>query len=308
MPEAWTADEEGIARAAARLAEGGLVGVPTETVYGLAADAASGESVVRIFEAKGRPRFNPLIAHVLDEEMAGRLVRLDHCAGRLIAAFWPGPLTLVLPRREDASLSELATAGLDTVAVRSPAHPVARTLLEAFGKPFVAPSANRSGRLSPTSASHVRVELPGVPVLDGGPCAVGVESTVVSLLGSRPALLRPGAVAAREVEAVLGHSLAPPGEEVRSPGMLASHYAPDALLRLGATEAREGEVQLGFGGTPGAALDLSPGGDLREAAANLFAMLRTLDGQAPVIAVAPIPEEGLGAAINDRLRRAAAPR
>ena len=308
MSGIWPADDEGIARAVAALGAGGVVGMPTETVYGLAADAGDGEAVARVFAAKGRPAFNPLIVHVADAAAAAAIVGPDLCAGKLMAAFWPGPLTLVLPVRAGAPVADIALGGLDTVAVRAPAHPVARALLRAFGGPLVAPSANRSGRISPTRAVHVREELPDVPVLEGGACAVGLESTIIGLVGGTPRLLRPGAVSAARVEAVLGHPLRVPEDGIQAPGMMTSHYAPAAAVRMNAEAAREGEALLGFGGTEGAASDLSPVGDLAEAAANLFAMLRALDGQAETIAVAPIPERGLGVAINDRLRRAAAPR
>lgn len=295
--------------AAALLAGGGICGLPTETVYGLAALASDGEAVARIYEVKGRPSFNPLIVHCRDAEQARQVVAFDHCAERLAEAFWPGPLTLVLPKRDDAPVSGLASAGLDTLAVRVPAHPLVRGVIEALGSPVVAPSANRSGRLSPTTADDVLAEFAGaVPVLDGGPCEAGIESTIIGLAGSRPTLLRPGAIPASEIEACLGHPLQAPGGGIEAPGMMTSHYAPDAALRLGAGEKRRGELLLGFGGTEGADLDLSAGGDLREAAANLFGFLRQLDRQGRPIAVAPIPEKGLGVAINDRLRRAAAPR
>jgi L-threonylcarbamoyladenylate synthase len=295
--------------AAAMLARGELCALPTETVYGLAAKASDGVAVARIYETKGRPSFNPLIVHCLDTEQAGSVIELDQCARGLAERFWPGPLTIVLPRRDDASVAELAGAGLPTLAVRVPAHPLMRAVLEELGEPIVAPSANRSGRLSPTTAAHVVEEFGGeVPVLDGGPCEAGVESTIVSLTKSRPTLLRPGAIPAEKIEAVLGHPLLAPGGGIEAPGMMTSHYAPSASVRLNAIEAREGEVLLGFGGTPGAALDLSPCGDLAEAAANLFAYLRRLDGMGRPIAVAPVPQEGLGLAINDRLRRAAADR
>ncbi len=311
MPYIWKANKKGIDRGAAHLAAGGLLGVPTETVYGLAADANNAKAVASIFETKGRPRFNPLILHVLHAEQAAGFVKLDHCARKLITAHWPGPLTLVLPRQDDASVADLVTAGLPTLAIRAPAHPVARALLEALGKPYVAPSANRSGRVSPTTAAHVAGEFgEAVPVLDGGPCAGGVESTIISLTDSRPTLLRPGGITKAEVEAVLGHPVALAGEgaAIAAPGMMKSHYAPNAALRLNATNVEAGERLLGFGGTPGATLDLSPTGDLREAAANLFAYLRRLDETPGPIAVAPIPQGGLGLAINDRLARAAAPR
>ncbi|MBB4659716.1 L-threonylcarbamoyladenylate synthase [Parvularcula dongshanensis] len=308
MSRIWQANDEGIERAARRLATGGLVGVPTETVYGLAADASDGEAVASVFTAKGRPRFNPLIVHVADPAAAEALVDTSPEARRVMSAFWPGPLTLVLPTKAAAPIASLASAGLPSLAIRCPAHEVARALLARFGRPFVAPSANPSGGVSPTTARHVAEGLPDVPVLDGGPCEVGVESTIVGLAGKRPTLLRPGSVLAADVEAVLGMPLAQPSGGVEAPGMMRSHYAPASAVRLNARSLGRGEVLLGFGGTAGAAFDLSPTGDLREAAANLFAALRRLDGLAPVIAVAPIPHTGLGVAINDRLARAAAPR
>jgi L-threonylcarbamoyladenylate synthase len=298
------ADERAIAEAAAILARGGLVAFPTETVYGLGADATNGEAVAGIFAAKGRPRFNPLIVHVRDREAAERLVTFSSEARALADAFWPGALTLVLPRRAASPLSLLVSAGLDTVALRVPAHPVAAALLAEAGCPVAAPSANRSGRVSATTAAHVAGELGADLVLDGGPTPLGIESTVIGFDGARPLLLRPGAVPREDIERVAGPLAAAPGGAVRSPGQLASHYAPRARLRLNATN----DVSLGFG--PGAAaLNLSPAGDLKEAAANLFAMLRLLDASGvETIAVAPIPETGLGEAINDRLNRAAAPR
>ncbi|WP_031552137.1 L-threonylcarbamoyladenylate synthase [Parvularcula oceani] len=309
MSEIWPANEEGIGRAASRLESGGLVGVPTETVYGLAADAANGEAVARIFETKGRPAFNPLILHVRDLEQARRFGHFGDAARQLAERFWPGPLTLVVPLDEGAPLALLATAGLGTVGLRSPAHQATQELLRGFGRPFVAPSANRSGRISPTRAEHVTSEFAGqVPVLDGGPCPGGIESTIVGFAEDGPALLRPGGIAAEEIEAVLGARLAGAGPGIQAPGMTASHYAPRGQVRLNAGAAQAGEALLGFGGTAGAALDLSPSGDLREAAANLFDYLRRLDAEDADIAVAPIPESGLGRAINDRLRRAAAPR
>lgn len=307
MSGIWTTDDEGIERAATRLREGGLVGMPTETVYGLAADAGNGEAVARVFAAKGRPSFNPLIVHVLGAANARALTTWDERADALAAAFWPGPLTIVLPIADGTPVADLALAGLGTAAVRAPVHPVARALLAAFGGPLVAPSANRSGGVSPTRPEHVAADLPDVPVLDGGPCEAGIESTIVGLAGDAPTLLRPGVIGADTVSAVLRAPLARPGSGVQAPGMMTSHYAPRARVRLNAVEARDGEVLLGFGGTPGAALDLSPTGSLTEAAANLFSMLRELDSGAG-IAVAPVPDESLGAAIGDRLRRAAAPR
>jgi L-threonylcarbamoyladenylate synthase len=303
-------DDAGLARAAAILRAGGLVAFPTETVYGLGGDARSDRAVARIFEAKGRPRFNPLIAHVASVEAARRIARFTPEADRLAAAFWPGPLTLVLPLREDAGLAPLVTAGLPTVALRVPAHPLARRLLEAAGGPVAAPSANPSGRLSPTRAEDVLAGLGGriEAVLDGGACPVGVESTILGLDGP-PRLLRPGGLPVEAIEACLGAPLLPAetGAAPVAPGMLASHYAPEAALRLDATEAAPGERLLGFGPVAGD-LSLSPSGDLTEAAANLFHHLRALDARGGRIAVAPIPDRGLGRAINDRLARAAAPR
>ena len=310
-PESLDADAGGIARAAAILRAGGRVAFPTETVYGLGADARDDRAVARIFEAKGRPRFNPLIVHVDSIERARRLVAWPEAAERLAAAIWPGPLTLVLPLRDDAGLSPLVTAGLDTVAVRVPEHPVARALLAEFGGPVAAPSANPSGRISPTTAAHVRAGLAGriEAVVDGGACPVGVESTILGLAGA-PVLLRPGGVPVEALETVLGSAVALHAETdaPRAPGQLRSHYAPGAAVRLEATAPRPGEAMLGFGAVAGD-LTLSATGDLVEAAANLFHHLHALDaGAAEGIAVAPIPETGLGRAINDRLRRAAAPR
>lgn len=306
--------------AAARcLNAGGLVAFPTETVYGLGADAGNGEAIARLYAAKGRPSFNPLIAHVCDIAAARRLAHFDAAAEKLAAAFWPGPLTLVLPKRNDGGVADLALAGLDSVAVRAPAHPIARALLAAFKGPVVAPSANRSGHVSPTSASHVLTDLRGRidMVIDAGPCAVGVESTIVGLLG-QPTLLRPGGLPRDEIERVLGVSLAMASttdDAPLAPGMLSSHYAPKARLRLEADGARDGEALLAFGPAFGLApaagvtLNLSPRGDLIEAAANLFSHLRALDASgAAGIAVMKVPREGLGEAINDRLTRAAAPK
>lgn len=304
-------DKEGHGAAAAIWRAGGLVAFPTETVYGLGADARSDLAVARIFEAKGRPRFNPLIVHVADAAAARALVAWSDAAERLASAFWPGPLTLVLPLREGAGISGLVTAGLGTLAVRVPAHPVARGALSAFGGPVAAPSANPSGRISPTTAAHVLAGLEGriEAVIDGGPCEVGVESSIVGL-GGAPVLLRPGGVPAEALEAALGGPLArhEAGGALTAPGQMASHYAPGARVRLGAARAEPGELMLGFGPVAGD-LTLSAAGDLREAAANLFHHLHALDAMgAAGIAVAPIPEVGLGRAINDRLRRAAAPR
>ncbi len=309
-----------IAEAARCLSSGGLVAFPTETVYGLGGDATDGKVVARLYAAKGRPSFNPLIAHVADMAAARELAIFDDAAERLAATFWPGPLTLVLKKRDGCQVAELATAGLDSIAVRVPDHPVARDLLRAFGKPIVAPSANRSGHVSPTTAAHVLADLRGRIdlILDGGPTSVGIESAIVACL-DRPMLLRPGGVSREAIERVLGSPLAdaPEGnaEAPLAPGMLASHYAPHSLLRLNADDVREGEALLAFGPLPAGAeralrvLNLSPSGDLVEAAANLFSHLRTLDAlKAAKIAVMPIPGEGLGEAINDRLSRAAAPK
>jgi L-threonylcarbamoyladenylate synthase len=305
-------DARSIAQAADLLRSGQLVAFPTETVYGLGADATSDSAVARIFAVKQRPRFNPLIVHVSGIEAAERFVCLDARARHLAERFWPGALTMVLPRREDSGLSLLVSAGLDSVAVRTPDHPVAQALLNACGRPVAAPSANVSGRISPTTAAHVGAELGEqvTLILDGGPCRVGVESTVLDLTGTPPVLLRPGGIPVEELRGVLGSIAAPEDGAVRAPGMLRRHYAPSRPLRLNAGEAGPGEALLGFGpDIAPATLNLSPRGDLVEAAANLFAMLRALD-QAPGyagIAVTPIPENGLGVAINDRLRRAAAP-
>jgi L-threonylcarbamoyladenylate synthase len=307
------AEPAAIVAAAACLAAGGLVAFPTETVYGLGADAGNGEAVARLYAAKGRPRFNPLIAHIGSLEAARRLGRFDATAEMLAAAFWPGPLTLVLPKRPDAGVADLALAGLDSVAVRVPAHPVARALLAAFDGPVVAPSANRSGHVSPTDATHVLADLRGRidMVLDGGPCPVGLESTIVACLDT-PTLLRPGGLPREAIEHVLGRALTvakSDDETPLAPGMLASHYAPKARLRLDAATAEPGEALLGFGPAPPATLNLSPRGDLIEAAANLFSHLRALDASgAKRIAVMKVPHEGLGEAINDRLKRAAAPK
>lgn len=319
------ASPKAIAQAAHRLAAGGVVAFPTETVYGLGADATNPQAVARLYVAKGRPAFNPLIVHLPDAAAAQEIGDFDAAARQLAARFWPGPLTLVVPRAVACPVAELATAGLDTIALRVPAHALAQALLAAFGGPVVAPSANRSGHVSPTTAAHVLADLDGRIdlILDGGACPVGIESTIVACLGSQPRLLRPGGVPREAIEAVLGAPLAEPSprtedttEAPRAPGMLASHYAPRADLRLDALAVRPGEALLAFGpalpdGADGARAvrNLSARGDLVEAAANLFAQLRALDASgAGVIAVVPIPNEGLGVAINDRLRRAAAPR
>lgn len=290
------------------LKAGRLVLLPTETVYGLAADAGNAEAVAAIFEAKGRPRFNPLISHVSDTMAAERIAAFDDRARRLAEAFWPGPLTIVARVRDTDRVCDLARAGLDSVAVRVPGHVLAREVLRVFDGPVVAPSANRSGRPSPTTLADAKEET-GFAVaasLDGGPCAVGIESTVVSVLDGSVRLLRPGSVTREEIEAVVG-PLVVGGEGHRSPGRLTTHYAPDAPVRIEATVPRDGEIWLGFGaGVGDPRWSLSPAGDPREAAANLFRRLREADRERPAgIAVAPIPRDGLGEAINDRLRRAA---
>jgi L-threonylcarbamoyladenylate synthase len=308
------ATPEAIAEAARIIRAGGLVAFPTETVYGLGADATQGEAVARIFEAKGRPRFNPLIVHVADLEAARDIAEFGQEALALARRFWPGPLTLVLPRAYSPRhrISELVTAGLDTVAIRVPAHAIARALLAEAGVPIAAPSANRSGRVSPTRAGHVADDFGAAigMILDGGDADAGLESSIVAL-APQPTLLRPGAIAREDIEAALSRRLAAaPADKVQAPGQLLSHYAPNAALRLDAESALPGEAILGFGPlAPQGALNLSPSGDLREAAANLFAFMRALDAKRPLsIAVMPIPDAGLGEAINDRLRRAAAPR
>ncbi|MCB2137528.1 MAG: threonylcarbamoyl-AMP synthase [Rhodobacteraceae bacterium] len=315
MTETLLPDPAGIARAAALVKAGELVAFPTETVYGLGGDARSDMAVARIFAAKGRPRFNPLIVHVPDLAAARAVGTFDGRAERLASAFWPGALTLVLPLEASAGLSPLVTAELDSVALRIPAHPVAEALLRAVGRPVAAPSANPSGRVSPTRAGHVLAGLDGriAAVLDGGPSVVGIESTIVGLAGAEGArLLRPGGIPAEALEECLGHRLvtATEGPRPTAPGQLASHYAPAAPVRLNAEVGRPGEFWIGFG--PGAAeadCNLSPTGDLVEAAANLFHYLREADAADTVaIAISPVPERGLGRAINDRLRRAAAPR
>lgn len=314
-------DPDALELALAALRRGEPVAVPTETVYGLAADATNPEAIARVYEAKGRPRFNPLIAHVAGLEMARDHVVFSPLAETLARAFWPGPLTLVLPLKPSATIHPLATAGLTTAAVRMP-QGFARDLIAAFGAPLAAPSANRSGRVSPTSARHVADDLGeriGL-ILDGGSCPVGVESTILAVDGAKLLLLRPGGVAVKAIEDVAGMSVERPlrqsGQTVIAPGMLASHYAPDAALRLNASIARPGEAVIRFGGAPlkgeqdaKLVIDLSPSGDLREAAANLFDFIKRADAAGAVgIAVAPVPMHGLGEAINDRLSRAAAPR
>jgi L-threonylcarbamoyladenylate synthase len=309
------ASADAIDRAASLLCAGRLVAFPTETVYGLGADATNERAVAEIFAAKGRPRFNPLIIHVASLAEAEGVAVFNAAARRAAAQFWPGPLSLVLPRRSDSGLSLLASAGLDTVAIRAPAHRVAQALLRRTGRPVAAPSANRSGRVSPTEAAHVAEELGRdiALILDGGPTPVGLESTVLDLSCEAPALLRPGAVTVEQLTEMLGPIAVPTSGRVMSPGMLASHYAPSLPVRLAASEARPGEALLAFGpeAPPGFAeiVWLTRSGDLAEAAANLFAMLRRLDRPSFTgIAVMPIPEHGLGRAINDRLRRAASSR
>lgn len=306
--ETLRSDDPGIRRAVDLLRAGDLVAFPTETVYGLGADARNSRAVAGIFGAKERPTFNPLIVHVADIAMAQNLTHWSDAAEALARAFWPGPLSLVVPLAAGSGLSDLVTAGLNSVAIRLPAHPTAARLLTAFGGPIAAPSANPSGRLSPTQASHVLDGLSGkiAAVLDDGPCAVGLESTIIGLTGA-PKLLRPGGVPAEEIEAVLGKPLAAAGEDITAPGQLSSHYAPNGAVRLNAPTARPDEIHLGFGEITGAR-NLSPTANLTEAAANLFQYLRDCDATGRPIAVAPIPETGLGRAINDRLRRAAAPR
>ncbi len=312
----------GTERAAALLRAGALVAFGTETVYGLGADATNARAVARVFEAKGRPHFNPLICHYPDAAAAFADVVDTPAARQLAKAFWPGPLTLVLPRRVTCGVALLAGAGLDTLAARVPAHPVALALLRAVDRPVAAPSANRSGQVSPTTAAHVLDGLDGriAAVLDSGACAVGVESTVLDITGSHPFLLRPGGVPREAIEAVIGPvgaGVTPAAAEasrgLRSPGLLVSHYAPSLPVRLAATEVSADEALLAFGPPPpgaGAVFQLSAGGDLAEAAARLFAGLRALDALPGLarIAVMPVPMNGLGLAINDRLQRAAAPR
>ena len=314
------AGEAAITEAARRLAAGGLVAFPTETVYGLGADATNAQAVARLYQAKGRPAFNPLISHVADLAAAEKIGRFDTEALRLARAFWPGPLTLVLPKTRDCTVAELATAGLDTIAIRVPSHPLARAILHAFGKPVVAPSANISGHISPTTAAHVQSDLEGRIdlIVDGGPVEVGVESTILGCFDS-PMLLRPGGLPREHIERMLGRALVQPPRDAQAdsaqplaPGMLASHYAPRTRVRLNATAIAPGEALLAFGpplaGAEHAAavMNLSARGDPNEAAANLFGYLRALDAKAATtIAVMPIPDHGLGEAINDRLRRAA---
>lgn len=298
-----------LTRAAALIRAGQTVAVPTETVYGLAADARNSDAVARIYAAKGRPSFNPLIVHVLDEAMAHTLAQMDDLASCLARAFWPGPLTLVLPVREDAGLSPLVMAGLPTVAIRYPAHPAMHALIEASGAPLAAPSANRSGTISPTSAAHVMASLGGrIPlILDDGPSARGIESTIAAPEGNHIRMLRPGPITAVMLEQATGVPVVSPGEgKIEAPGQMESHYAPSKPVRLNARTAEAGEYLIGFGAVAGA-INLSESGDLDEAAATLFAALHIADAStSPRIAIAPVPIEGVGVAINDRLRRAAA--
>ncbi len=308
-------DQDAIGRAAGVLRGGGLVAFPTETVYGLGGDATNDDAVARIFAAKGRPRFNPLISHVASLDMARRLGDFGPVAERLTEAFWPGPLTIVVPRAARCPVSLLASAGLDTIAIRMPDHPIAHALIGRAGRPLAAPSANPSGGISPTTAAHVaeglgeRVDM----ILDGGPCALGLESTVVALVGGVPRLLRPGTLTRADLERICGPLADAADNAVQAPGMLKSHYAPDAMLRLNAADVAAGEALLAFGPDlpphDGPTENLSPSGNLLEAAANLFAMLRRLDASGVgTIAAMPIPQTGIGEAINDRLQRAAAPR
>jgi len=308
-PQIRAADPAGIAQAAARLVAGEPVALPTETVYGLAARADRAPAVAAIYRAKGRPDFNPLIVHVPGLEQAERLVRFDARARKLARAFWPGPLTLVLPLRADAGIAPAVTAGLPTLALRCPAHPVMRAVLEACGLPLAAPSANRSGAVSPTTAEHVADSLgPAIGlVLDGGATPAGIESTIVALREDGWSLLRPGPVTAEAIAALIGPPLAAPaGDRIEAPGQLASHYAPGKPVRLEAEAAAPDEFLIGFGRVAGD-VSLSPAGDLAEAAARLYQCLHEA-AAAPhrLIAVAPVPDEGIGTAINDRLRRAAA--
>lgn len=305
--EVIPADANGIARAVDLLRAGEPVALPTETVYGLAADATNGEAVARIYAAKRRPSFNPLIVHVTGLSMAQDLVEISHAALDLMARFWPGPLTLVLPRRAGATVSSLVSAGLPTLAIRCPAHPATQAVIEQLERPIAAPSANASGRISPTRAAHVVESLGGhIPlVLDGGSSRAGLESTIVAVDGNDLRLLRPGAISAEQLGEMLGPA---DPSAITAPGQLASHYAPTQPVRLEAATATPEEYHIGFGPVAGDR-SLSPRGDLTEAAANLFDALHAAQASGrSAIAVAPIPNAGLGIAINDRLRRAAAPK
>ncbi len=313
-----SADEQVIAKAAMLLRRGALVAIPTETVYGLGADASNDDAVAAIFAAKGRPQFNPLIVHVPDFEAAEKYVEFPALATRLGRHFWPGALTLVLPRKADCDLSLLVSAGLDTVAIRVPSAAVSLAILQIAKVPVAAPSANLSGTISPTTAAHVESSLGAAVnlIVDAGTCPLGLESTIVGFRGETPVLLRPGAISTTEIEAVAGQPLGRhlnADKAPQSPGQLLSHYAPRAQLRLNALEVRKDEALLGFGpnmlATSGLSINLSETGDPRQAAARLFSALHELDASGvDTIAVMPIPHEGLGEAINDRLSRAAAPR
>lgn len=314
-----SASNDGIKAAARAICRGKLVAFPTETVYGLGADATNGQAVARVFEAKARPRLNPLIVHAADASIAEQYGVLNALATELASAFWPGPLSLVVPRRPNDSIADLVTAGLETIALRVPEHPIAQALLHKANCPIAAPSANLSGRTSATTAAHVRDDLDGTPViiLDGGPCPLGIESTIISVINETPRLLRSGVISRKELENAAGQEICNLRHNAdhapNAPGQLASHYAPNAKLRLNTNEPRMGEAFLAFGNDaptwPGPTINLSPTGNLQEAAANLFGALRKLDAFSPnIIAVSPIPRTGLGEAINDRITRAAAPR
>ena len=306
---------ENILEASDRLRSGGLVAFPTETVYGLGADATSDDAVARIFSVKRRPDFNPLIIHVSDIESAMSLAQLSDSAKKIASAFWPGPISIVAKKTVDSPISLLASAGLNTVAIRVPAHEITHALLRATARPVAAPSANLSGKISPTDALHVQESLGAAAefIIDAGRCAVGLESTVIDCTRDIPTILRPGGVTTEQIEKVVGRIDIPNSRSVlpKSPGMLESHYAPDAVLRLNATSVFPGEALLAFGkglpNNPELTKNLSPKANLEQAAGNLFAMLRELDALATRIAVMPVPNEGLGRAINDRLRRASAP-
>lgn len=288
------------------LRAGEIVGLPTETVYGLAGDATNDQAVAKIFNIKGRPTFNPLIVHVPDSHMIETFAVLKSTFESILQLFWPGPLTVVLPLQASHGISPLVTAGLDTVAVRIPNHPKVLACLNTFGRPIAAPSANISGKVSPTSVAHVKKYFPDLPVLDGGVCAVGLESTILDLSGDTPKLLRPGGISLEALEEAFGQkiTITQSSDIINAPGQLSKHYAPDVPLRLNAQEAEGDELLLGFGEVRGD-YTLSRGGDLQEAAANLFHMLHIISGQKRPVAVSPIPDTGLGRAINDRLRRAA---
>ncbi|MEO0356870.1 MAG: L-threonylcarbamoyladenylate synthase [Pseudomonadota bacterium] len=311
-PYEYAPTATGIADAADVLRQGGTVAFPTETVYGLGADATNPKAVAAIYAAKGRPSFNPLIAHVATPDQARDFVHVPGMAEKLIAALWPGPLTLVLPLRDDAGLAQAVTAGLDTVAVRMPNHPLALDLLTALGRPLAAPSANPSGRISPTTADHVRTGLHGRidGLIDGGPCTVGLESTIVAVTTDQVQILRPGSVTQSTLQTIVGQPVARPGatpSAIQAPGQMASHYAPGAPMRLNVTAPGPGEFMIGFGAVAGT-INLSAQGQLHMAAEHLFAALHQADASGQPIAVAPIPNTGIGVAINDRLMRAAAPK